>query len=348
MQRKETNLSVMTLYIVVPCYNEEEVLPLTVQRLLDVAREATEQGLASNVQILLVNDGSQDRTWQLITEYANRNQHIRGIKLAHNVGHQNALWAGLTYAASRCDAAISIDADLQDDPRAILQMLTKYKAGADVVFGVRAGRKTDSLFKRTSAHTFYRVMQKLGCNVVYNHADFRLLSRRALESLMRYPERNLFLRGMVAQMGFCTATVYYDRSERAAGSSKYPLFKMLAFAADGITSFSIRPLRYILLLGLFFLLISLCAIGYGLFSWLRGDTISGWTTLFVSLWFIGGAILVACAIIGEYVGKIYIEVKRRPRFLVDAIEPTAPTEEANKEAQDSFSQGENEHLSKRS
>ena len=242
---------------------------------------------------------------------------VGGLKLAHNVGHQQALWAGLEVAAAEADAAVSIDADLQDDVQAIFQMVDHWLEGADIVFGVRRERKTDTVFKRTTALAFYSLMRRMNGDMVYNHADFRLMSRRALQALVSFPERNLFLRGMVASLGFPTATVYYDRSERFAGESKYPFGKMLSFAIDGITSFSVRPLQYISLLGLLFMFISFCAIIYGVCAYFEGRAIAGWTSLLVSLWFIGGALLLACGIIGEYVGKIYKEVKRRPRYFVE-------------------------------
>lgn len=306
----------MTLSIIVPCYNEEAVLHETNARLTDVIKRMETEALISHGRIMYVNDGSADRTWQIIEELAQADQHVGGLCLAHNVGHQQALWAGLEWAAAHGDAAISIDADLQDDVEAIPQMVELWLHGADVVYGVRRERKTDTWFKRTTAQGFYRLMRVMGSEVVYNHADFRLMSRRALQALMAYPERNLFLRGMVAQLGFNTASVYYDRAERFAGESKYPLTKMLGFALDGITSFSVRPLQYITYLGAVFMLISICAIVYGIVSYVEGRTIAGWTSQLVSIWFIGGAILLACGIIGEYVGKIYTEVKRRPRYFI--------------------------------
>lgn len=307
----------MKLLIVVPCYNEEAVLPETTRQLTAMLRRLQAAGQIDEGQLLYVDDGSHDATWQIIENMALKNDHITGLKLSHNVGHQHALWAGLEYAATHCDAAVSIDADLQDDVEAIAEMMALYNNGTDVVFGVRKARTTDTWFKRATAQGFYRFMQSMGGNVVYNHADFRLMSRRTLQALMQCPERNLFLRGMVASLGFKTECVYYDRAARFAGESKYPFFKMLGFAIDGITSFSIRPLQYILILGLFFIFIAFSAIIYGLVSWAQGRAISGWTTLFVSLWFIGGAILIACSIIGEYVGKIYIETKGRPRYFLE-------------------------------
>ena len=272
---------------------------------------------AVDTRILYVDDGSSDSTWDLIETYSQKNRRVGGLKLAHNVGHQRALWAGLDWAAHHADAAISIDADLQDDIEAIYEMVQRFLEGKDIVYGVRHARKTDTWFKRTTAQTFYKMVRGLGGDVLYNHADFRLMSRRALEALLEYSERNLFLRGMVRTLGFQTAIVLYDRKERQAGVSKYPLGKMLSFAVDGITSFSVRPLRYITYLGLIFMFISLAAIIYAIVVYAEGRTIQGWTSLLVSLWFIGGAILVALGVIGEYVGKIYSEVKRRPRYIVE-------------------------------
>ena len=303
--------------IIVPCYNEEDVLNETIKRLSEEIEVIEKREDIDAVRIVFVNDGSKDRTWDIIAQHAATNPHISGICLAHNVGHQQALWAGLEWAATNVDAAITIDADLQDDVTAITQMVELYCKGIDVVYGVRKERKTDTWFKRTTAQSFYKLMQSMGCNVVYNHADFRLMSQRAMQALMAYPERNLFLRGMVASLGFATAMVYYDRAERFAGQSKYPLHKMMSFAADGITSFSVRPLQYISFLGLACMLISICAIVYGIAMYIEGKAIVGWTSQLVSIWFIGGAILLACGIIGEYVGKIYTDVKRRPRYFID-------------------------------
>lgn len=303
--------------IVVPCYNEEAVLDETTKRLTHILDTLEEEGKIGPSKIVYVNDGSSDKTWSLIEHHASSNPKVCGICLAHNVGHQQALWAGLEWASTNADAAVSIDADLQDDVMAITQMVGLWLQGADVVYGVRRERKTDTWFKRTTAQSFYKFMHTMGSSIVYNHADFRLMSQRALQALMSYPERNLFLRGLVNTLGFTTAMVYYDRAERFAGESKYPLRKMLAFAIDGITSFSVRPLRYITILGLVCMLISICAIIYGIAMYVEGRAIVGWTSQLVSIWFIGGAILLACGIIGEYVGKIYTEVKRRPRYFID-------------------------------
>ncbi len=307
----------MKLLIVVPCYNEEEVLHETTARLTSLLDELRQGHKIDEGQIVYVDDGSADKTWQLIGTLSDENPYVTGLKLAHNVGHQHALWAGLEWAAQRADAVVSIDADLQDDVNAIREMVDGYLEGADVVFGVRRERTTDTAFKRTTALAFYRLMNAFGGKVVYNHADFRLMSRRAVLALLEFPERNLFLRGMVASLGFVTKKVYYDRAERFAGESKYPFFKMLSFAIDGITSFSVRPLQMITVFGGLCMLFSLLAIIYGIVAHFTGHTISGWTSLLVSIWFIGGAILLACGIIGEYVGKIYKEVKRRPRYFIE-------------------------------
>ena len=307
----------MNYAIVVPCYNEEAVLAETTSRLLEVMQRVAEKHADLQGRIVYVDDGSRDGTWPLIGSLSKQHPQVMGLKLAHNAGHQHALWAGLEWAAAHADAAISIDADLQDDVNVIPEMIDLFLGGKDIVYGVRRDRPTDTWFKRTTALAFYKLMSKLGGDIVYNHADYRLMSRRTLAALMTYGERNLFLRGMVRTLGFPQAMVYYDRGERFAGESKYPLRKMLAFAIDGITSFSVRPLRLISIVGLSFMLVALGVIVYGLAAWLCGRTIQGWTSLLVSLWFIGGAILVALGVIGEYVGKIYAEVKRRPRYFIE-------------------------------
>ncbi len=306
----------MKIAIVVPCYNEEEMLPETTRQLLGIAERLKTECLA-DATLLYVDDGSRDRTWELIRAHAAENPCVHGLKLAHNRGHQQALWAGLDWASEHADAAISIDADLQDDVEAILSMVREFQNGKDIVYGVRKVRTTDTWFKRVTAQGFYRFVKWLGGDILYNHADFRLMSRRALKALQEFPERNMFLRGMVYSLGFPHSVVYYDRRERLAGESKYPLGKMLSFALDGITSFSVKPLRFIVYLGLFFILISLAAIVYALVSYFQGHVVPGWSSLLVSLWFIGGAILLAVGVIGEYVGKIYSEVKRRPRYFIE-------------------------------
>lgn len=307
----------MNLLIVVPCYNEEEMLPETTRQLSAIIERMEKDKMIKNGKILYVDDGSRDKTWSLIEKYSSENTKVCGLKLSRNSGHQFALTAGLEWAADNADAAISIDADLQDDVNAIIDMVKCFNNGADIVYGVRRERKTDTFFKRNSALLFYKLMNRLGGKIIYNHADFRLMSRRALKSLMKYPERNLFLRGMVATLGYPADVVYYDRRERSAGESKYPLKKMISFALDGITSFSIKPLHYITYLGVIFIMISIAVIIYALASYFDNEAIQGWTSLLISLWFIGGCILIACGVTGEYIGKIYIETKRRPLYFIE-------------------------------
>ncbi len=307
----------MNLLIVVPCYNEEEMLPETTKQLTAVIDKMVYDRSISTGRILYIDDGSKDNTWKLIEKYASESNKVCGLKLSRNSGHQFALTAGLEWASENADAAISIDADLQDDVNAIYDMVKCFNDGKDIVYGVRRERKTDTFFKRNTALLFYKLMNKLGGKIIYNHADFRLMSRRALKSLMDYPERNLFLRGMVASLGYPSDIIYYDRKERMAGVSKYPLKKMISFALDGITSFSIKPLHYITYLGVVFILISIAVIIYALISYFDRDAIQGWTSLLISVWFIGGCILIACGVIGEYVGKIYIETKRRPLYFIE-------------------------------
>lgn len=304
------------LFIIIPCYNEEEVLPWTLQRLTTLVEQLNETHHVSTT-LLLVDDGSRDATWHLISEAAARYAFVAGLKLAHNVGHQNALWAGMEQALPLCDAAVSIDADLQDNPDTILSMTEQWLQGTDIVYGVRKERKTDTWFKRVTALGFYRVMQMADRNMLYNHADFRLMSHRALEALMQYPERNMFLRGIVRQLGFNEGFVYYDRTARTAGESKYPLRKMLSFSIDGITSFSTGPLKFITFAGLTMTLVAIGIIIYALYEHIIGNTIEGWTSILVSMWFIGGVITTGVGITGVYIGKIYTEVKRRPRYFVD-------------------------------
>ena len=277
-----------------------------------------QNGKITEGRLMYVDDGSRDATWHLIEQLSTENPRVMGLKLAHNVGHQQALWAGLEWAANApFDVIVSIDADLQDDVQAIVEMTDRFNQGIDIVYGVRKERKTDTFFKKHTAQAFYKLMQTMGGDVVYNHADFRLMSKRALQALVAHPERNLFLRGIVRSLGYPSDFVYYDRHERFAGESKYPLSKMLNFAIDGITSFSVKPLRLITTFGLLFMLVAITIIGYALYEHLLGNTIIGWTSLLVSVWFIGGAILTAIGIIGEYIGKIYKEVKRRPRYFIE-------------------------------
>ncbi len=307
------------LIIVVPCYNEQEMLDYTTDELLKVIDRLQQDGKIGTGKILYVDDGSKDATWSIIERLTRRHEAVCGLKLAHNVGHQNALWAGLEWASLHGDVSVSIDADLQDDTRAIDEMVDRYNQGTDIVYGVRKERKTDSVFKRQTALMFYRLVRNLGEEIIYNHADFRLMSRRALKALMSYPERNIFLRGMVPRIGLSTACVYYDRKERMAGESKYPFSKMFALAMDGITSFSVRPLQWIYIAGFIMVFLALVAIIYCLGAYQFSEVVWGWTSILISIWFIGGATLVSIGIIGEYVGKIYREVKRRPRYFVEKI-----------------------------
>ena len=307
----------MKLVIVVPCYNEELVLHETTRRLVAVLQSLMERKSIDEGMILYVDDGSKDKTWSIIETLSKETPLVGGLKLSCNRGHQYALWAGLKWASAHSDASVSIDADLQDDVNAISLMVDEYHKGNDIVFGVRKERKTDTFFKRTTALAFYRLMRFFDRRIIYNHADFRLMSRRAMLSLMEYPEDNLFLRGIVASMGYPSTSVYYDRTERFAGESKYPLRKMLCFAFEGITSFSIKPLHLITYLGVAFILIAIGVVAYALYEHFTGHTIDGWTSLLVSMWFIGGCVLMACGITGEYIGKIYMEVKHRPKYFID-------------------------------
>ena len=308
------------LAIVVPCYKEELVLHETTSRLTQVLDALVKDELVSaNSYILYVNDGSTDNTWNIICELHESNKYVNGVNLAGNVGHQNALVAGLSSAVENCDMAISIDADLQDDVNAIREMVVKYYDGCDIVYGVRQSRKTDTWFKRTTALGFYSVMKSMGVKSVYNHADYRLMSQRALRQLLLYRERNLFLRGMVPTIGYKTDCVYYDRAERFAGESKYPLKKMISFAFDGITSFSVKPVHFVLYFGIIFLIIAFGIFCFVMYSLFMGHVVQGWTSLMLSIWFCSGCILLGLGIVGEYIGKIYVEVKDRPRFNIERI-----------------------------
>ena len=308
------------LYIVVPCYNEEEVLPETAKRLREKVRALAEQGkISPKSRILFVNDGSRDKTWLLIEGLHNTDPIFSGVNLTRNRGHQNALLAGLMTAKDRADMVISMDADLQDDINAVDAMVDKFHEGCDIVYGVRSARDTDTFFKRFTAEAFYKLIKKLGGDVVFNHADYRLMSRRALEALAEFKEVNLFLRGIVPMLGYKTATVEYARGERFAGESKYPLKKMLAFAMEGITSLSTRPIKFITMLGFFIFAVSIVMLGYTLVRWAVGATITGWASTLCSIWAIGGLMLLAIGVIGEYIGKIYLETKERPRFLIQQV-----------------------------
>ena len=307
-----------TVYLVVPCYNEEAVLPETVSRLTEKMKTLIAAGHADeNSRFLLVDDGSKDKTWELICRFCEENPLCAGLKLAHNRGHQNALLAGLMAAKEKADCAISLDADLQDDIDALDGFLAKFEEGCDVVYGVRNKRDTDSFFKRSTARGFYKVMKMLGVDVVYDHADYRLMSRRALEALGDYKEVNLFLRGIVPLIGYRSDYVYYDRHERFAGESKYPLKKMISFALDGITSFSVKPLKLISNLGLLISILSVLGLLYALISYFVGVTVAGWTAIVCSIWLLGGIQLLCIGVLGGYIGKIYSEVKARPRFRVE-------------------------------
>lgn len=304
--------------IVVPCYNESAVLPITLPRLLGVLDSMAAEGIASpESYIVCSNDGSRDETWKIIEQWHTSDPRVKGVSLAHNRGHQYALLAGLEAVEDHCDAAVSIDADLQDDPDAIVEMVKLFNQGNEIVFGVRASRDTDTWFKRTTARGFYRFQKTMGLDTVYDHADYRLMSNRALHMLSDYGESNLFLRGIVAQMGLKTAIVHYDRAARAAGESKYPLGKMLSFSIDGITSFSARPMRLIFLTGLTLLLVDVAVAIYVLVSYFGKPVLSGWASIMFSVWFLGSLVLMAVGIVGEYVGKIFLEVKKRPRYHIE-------------------------------
>lgn len=314
----DTNRINPVIAIVVPCYNEQEALPLSYPVMREVLDRLVKEGLASDQSyILCSNDGSKDDTWNVIKRLHAGDPHLRGISLAHNRGHQYALLAALMTVRDRCDAAISIDADLQDDPMAIIEMVRAYRDGADIVYGVRSSRKSDTWFKRTSAHAFYSFQRSMGLQTVYDHADFRLMSNKALAMLSQYHEQNLFLRGIIPQIGLRTQIVYYARNPRVAGESKYPLSKMLSFSIDGITSFSSKPLRYITLLGAMFLLVDVIVAIYVLHAYFYGDVTPGWASVMMSIWFVGGATLLCLGIVGEYISKIFIEVKARPRYQID-------------------------------
>lgn len=306
------------LYLVIPCYNEEVVLPETSKQLRAKIQSLIEKDkISSQSRIVFVNDGSNDRTWEIIEELHRCDPLFQGIKLSRNEGHQNALLAGLMTVKEKCDMVISLDADLQDDINAIDEMVEKYYQGCDIVYGVRSARDTDTAFKRKTAEGYYKVIKLLGGDVVYNHADYRLMSRRALDGLEKFKEVNLFLRGVVPMIGYKSDKVYYARKERFAGESKYPLKKMIAFAWEGITSLSIKPIRMIMLLGSAIFLVSIIMLIYSFVRHAAGETTIGWTSTVVSIWAIGGLQLLAIGIIGEYIGKVYLETKERPKFIVE-------------------------------
>lgn len=309
------------LAIVVPCYNEEEVLKITSSTLRDVLSDLISKGkIADDSFILFVDDGSTDRTWELIEEeHAAYPMQVCGVKLAGNVGHQYALTAGMVTAKDMSDIVVSIDADLQDDVTVIEEMIDKFHSGCDIVYGVRKERRADTFFKRTTAQLFYKLMNFMGVKTVYNHADFRLMSRRAVEEFSKYKETNLFLRGIVPMIGYQTDSVYYDRKERVAGASKYPLKKMVILAFNGISSFSIKPISLITGAGAGIILLCVFAAAYAFWSYYSGRVVPGWTSLILSIWFLGGVQLIAIGLVGQYIGKIYIEVKNRPRYNIEKI-----------------------------
>lgn len=308
------------LWLVVPCYNEEEILPYTTGELTKKMTDLMTCGVVSNdSRILYVDDGSRDQTWQMIAEQAERDSLTVGIRLAHNRGHQNALLAGLQYACGKCDCTITLDADLQDDINVIEKFVQKYQEGCQIVYGVRRKRDTDTWFKRTSAQMFYRFMSLMGAETVYNHADYRLMSRKAMEALEGYGESTMFLRGVIPQIGMQSDVVCYDRKERLAGETKYPFRKMVAFALEGITSFSVRPLRLIAFLGMLCSVLSVGGLIYALVSYFCHAAVPGWTAVVCSIWLLGGIQLLCLGVVGEYVGKIFSEVKHRPRFYIDEI-----------------------------
>lgn len=308
----------MKLCILIPCYNEAEVLPETAKRVVQKLEYLkTQNKISDDSKIVFVDDGSKDNTWELIEGYSIENMAVEGIKLSRNRGHQNALLAGLMTVKEHFDAVVSMDADLQDDINAIDEMVEKYKSGCDIVYGVRRSRKKDSIFKRTTALMFYKVMKWMGAETVYNHADYRLMSRRALDALEDFKEVNLFLRGLVPLIGFKSDKVYYDRGSRYAGKSKYPLSKMLGFAFEGITSLSIRPIQIIIRLGVLLSVVGLAVLIYSLVQHFLQNTEAGWTSIMASVWTIGGLQMIAIGVIGKYIGKIYLETKARPRFIIE-------------------------------
>lgn len=310
----------MKLAIVLPCYNEQEVLPRSIEKLTDLLNDLIKRGkISANSFMMFVNDGSKDRTWEIISEQFKRNTYVKGINLAGNVGHQNAIMAGMMTAKDMSDAVITMDADLQDDLNAIEKMVDHFANGYDIVYGVKVSRKADSLWKRISAMIYYKLQHAMGLKTIYNHADFRLMSRRALQQLSLYKERNLYLRGIVPMVGYRWTTVDDMISEREAGHSKYTLKKMLNLAVDGITSFSIEPIHWILGAGIFFLCTSVIATIYILYSYFDHIVVPGWTSIMISLWFIGSILLLAIGVIGQYIGKIYTEVKERPLYNIEEI-----------------------------
>lgn len=312
----KNNLPVIA--VVLPCYNEELALPKSMPVMKEILNGMIDKGeISSESFVLCVNDGSKDKTWEVIKELNRNDQNIKGITLAHNSGHQYALYAGLMSVKDRCDAAISIDADLQDDPNAIVEMIKLFKEGYEIVYGVRSSRETDTWFKRNSARAFYKLQKNMGLQTIYDHADYRLMSQRALDFLSKYKEHNLFLRGIIPQIGLSTAIVQYKRNIRVAGESKYPFRKMLAFSVDGITSFTAKPIRLIFFTGLILMVLDILVAVYVLLSYFQGNVVGGWTSIMLSIWFLGSLLLIGLGIIGEYIGKIFVEVKNRPRYIIE-------------------------------
>ncbi|MBQ9937267.1 MAG: glycosyltransferase family 2 protein [Oscillospiraceae bacterium] len=308
------------IFMVIPCFNEEEVLPETSKRLLEKYEFLIEnKKISEDSKIVFVDDGSRDKTWQIISDLHEKNDIFSGVKLSRNHGHQGALLAGLMTVKDKCDAAISMDADLQDDINTIDKFVEKFDEGCEIVYGVRSSRKKDTFFKRFTAQAFYKLMLFLGVEIIYNHADFRLMSSRAIEVLSQFKEVNLFLRGIVPLVGFKTDTVTYERNERFAGESKYPLKKMISFAVNGITSFSIKPIRMVFAVGVIIFICSIIMLIYSFIVWLCGKTVAGWTTLVISIWALGGIQLLSLGMIGEYIGKIYKEVKARPLYIIEEV-----------------------------
>ena len=305
------------LYLVIPCYNEEEMLPITYKALKEkMGKLIKSKKISKDSKIVLVNDGSKDKTWQIIEDLHKKDSLVSGVNLSRNRGHQNALLAGLMTVKEDCDMAISMDADLQDDINVIDKFVDEFYAGSEIVYGVRSSRKKDTWFKRTTAEGFYKFMKMMGVDIVFNHADYRLMSKRVLNDLEKFKEVNLFLRGIFPLIGYRTSIVEYERNERVAGESKYPLKKMLAFAFEGITSFSVKPLSLVLSLGMIIMFISICIMLYCLIVKLLGHTVAGWAFISISIWFLGGLQMLSLGIVGKYIGKIYSEVKARPRFIV--------------------------------
>lgn len=305
------------LYIIVPCYNEEAVLPETAKRLgLKLKKLIEDKTVSDKSRVMFVNDGSKDKTWEIIKALHKDDGIFTGVNLSRNRGHQNALLAGLMTAKDKADVTISMDADLQDDINAADEMLKEYYGGCDIVYGVRSKRKTDTFFKKFTAEAFYRVMNFLGAETVFNHADYRLMSKRALEGLAEFKEVNLFLRGIVPMIGYKTSSVYYERTERFAGESKYPLKKMISFALEGITSLSSKPIRYITIIGFLIFAVSILMLINFIVRWAIGATVPGWASVICSVWAIGGLIMLSLGIIGEYIGKIYLEAKARPKYII--------------------------------